>query len=491
MLKSQAQKTISSKEKTIKYLTIRGYDAENAPTLSLAPANSDQVDNQTVLNSLVATLVKYGVSGKVEPYLAEKWLVSDDSKTWQFFIKEGFTCESGVRIDAELFKDGLVQNFRRNLEKSDKTEFHLLKGWDKFMRSQSDSIEGIKVVDKTLVFEFENVPSGLLNFLRMPYFGLWCSENFQNGSFRSDSHFSSSGPYRVERIVSHSRILLSMRADQPSYNPEAPQSIEIGYGVFDEMAANSIPTIGKVIVDGLTPDLDNFDIIDGPPLIFQGVVLHPKSSFFESKTNRKVFARRLLDFQKNNGMKSYSKGFYLSSDFDKSVVSNWPAEFERTKDKLKIALQYLPSTQETQKMWENLFAYIFEGISYELVFPDMKNPNWVKSILNNDDYALRTASVYAGARPGVSVVKMMFCSHLGISFPDPSSRICALVQKYSQEDKDADGAFDSEFNKILVEDAVVFPLFHARDRWYISNEIDIRTMPTSIIHPLFEKIRLK
>lgn len=491
MMKSQVQTTISSKGKIIKYLTIRGYDNENAPALSLAPAHSDQVDNQTILNSLVATLVKFGTSGKIEPYLAEKWIVSDDSKRWQFFLKDGFSCESGIKIDAEQFKKSLLQNFRRNLEKSDKTEFHILKGWSDFIQSKADKLDGLHVEQNSLIFEFDKVPNGFLNFLRMPYFGMWCPDNFQNGLFQTDSNFSSSGAYKVERYLSKSRILLSMRKEQPSYNPEAPQYIEIGYGTVAEMRGDAEPTIGKVIVDGTIPELEKFEVVDGPPLIFQGLVLHPTSSFFSNETNRKVFARRLLDFQGNDHENTYSKGLYLGSRLDKTIVQSWPDQFEKNNEKLKIALQYLPSTEESLKNLERLFGYVFSGISYELVLPDLKNPNWVKSILNNNSYALRTASVYAGARPSVSVIKMMFCSQLGISFPDPSSRVCDLVQKYSKENKDADDIFEVEFNRIIVQDSVVFPLYHAKDRWYISDKIDIRTMPTSIIHPLFEKIRFK
>lgn len=491
MTQFQTQKMISPEEKVIKYLTIRGYDQDSFPSFSFDPTNSDQVDNQTILNTLVMTLVKFGVSGKIEPYLASSWNVSSDSKRWQFFVKDGFTCESGLKITAEFVKKSLLENFKRNLEKTDKSEFSLIRGWKIFFETDGAELLGLTTLDNSVIFEFENSPSGILNYLRMPYFGIWCPENFSNGVFKNNSNFSSSGPYKVDKIISTSRLLLSMRTDQPNYNLNSPQKIEIGYGTIDELKKSIVPTIGKVIVENDIGDLEKFENIDAPPLIFQGIVLHTSSKFFSNLTNRKVFAKRLIEFQEKNMSANFSEGFYLTSKLDKSLVQKWPNKFDKINYKLKIALQYLPSTLEVQKLWENLFSYVFDGLSYEIIYPKQQDPNWIKSILNNSDYDLRTASVNAGATHIVSAIKMMFCTRLGICFPDPSSKISQLVEDYTKNDKDADKFFEETFNKIIIEDSAVFPLFHAKERWLISKDIDINSMPATIVHPLFEKIRVK
>lgn len=488
LLKGTMPPKTNSSARLIEYLTVRGEDPRNVPTLSLAPAQSDQVDNQTILNALVATLVKFGSSGKIEPYLAASWSVSDDSKTWTFRLRPGFTCESGTPISAETFRAGLLESFRRNVDKSDHTEFGSLRGWKSFIQGR-DGLEGLSADGDRLVFSFEKAPAGLLNFLRMPYFGFWCPDNFPGGAFRTDGGFSSSGPYRLDQVISGSRLRLRMRTDQPSYAPEAPQEIEIGYGVMADLSSSDRPRIGKMVIEDDTAKVPGFTAIDGPPLIFQGIALHVNSAFFKSERNRRVFARRLDDFKSRHPDLGFSKGFYLTSPLDRGPLGGFPTEYEAPRGKLRIGLQYAPGTAAGSELLRKMFAEVLNGLDFEIVPPDFKDPKWVKGLLNNPDFDIRTASVYGGAHHVVSVIKMMFCTNLGISFPDPSKRLCALVAEY--EGRDADADFESRFNRILVEDAAVFPLFHARDRWLVSDHIDLETMPTSIIHPLFEKIRFK
>lgn len=474
----------------LKYITVRGSQDDEFPSLSLSPEDSDQVDNQSILNSLVATLVKYGSSGKIEPYLAESWHVSEDGKSWSFVFKKNFTCESGEKITAENFRLSLIENFHRNLSKTDKTEFNLLNGWEDFSSGKTKFPAGVAVENDALIFKFDIAPNGLLNFLRMPYFGFWCKNNFKSGVFRQDGHFSSSGPYKLIKFISNSRCLLGMRKDQPSYSVEAPQFVEIGYGLFSELKNSKVSTIAKIIYENEAPTLENFTAIDGPPVIFQGIVLHPDSDFFSHTQNRAVFSERLSAFKKKYAGYNFSNGFYLTSR-QQNMEEQSARKFLRSDKKISFAVQNIPHSLETRKMWEDLFAFIFHDQDYEVLYPKKNDSGWVKGILHNNNYALRTASVYAGAHYVVSVIKMMFCTKLGISFPDPSKRICSLVENYSNENKSADHNFEENFDKIITEDKVVYPLFHARDRWLISDDINLETMPTSIIHPLFEKIRFK
>ncbi len=78
---------LGSEISKLNYIAVRSRDSSVEPALSLDPALSDQVDNQSILNALVATLVKYGVSGKIEPYLASSWGISEDLKVWEFSIR--------------------------------------------------------------------------------------------------------------------------------------------------------------------------------------------------------------------------------------------------------------------------------------------------------------------------------------------------------------------------------------------------------------------
>ena len=80
----------------------------------------------------------------------------------------------------------------------------------------------------------------------------------------------------------------------------------------------------------------------------------------------------------------------------------------------------------------------------------------------------------------------MFCSKLGISFPDPSGKICELVENYNYGDDIAE--YIRKFNQILFDDAVVIPIKHFGMKWFISERIDLASFPPTNVSPLFEKI---
>jgi hypothetical protein len=80
---------------------------EMAPevSFSLAPSHSDSFENQTILNALVGTLVKYDVSGRIEPYLASSWSKSKDGRRWEFALQDHLECEDGTPITASSYSE--------------------------------------------------------------------------------------------------------------------------------------------------------------------------------------------------------------------------------------------------------------------------------------------------------------------------------------------------------------------------------------------------
>ena len=101
------------------------------------------------------------------------------------------------------------------------------------------------------------------------------------------------------------------------------------------------------------------------------------------------------------------------------------------------------------------------------------------------------ASVDIGAYPDYFVVKMMFCSQMGIKFPDPSGNICKLVNEGIKSASIVNQEFVDQFNKFLHEDAVVIPIFHHSDKWLVSNVFDPTSLPATTLYPQFELIKLR
>ncbi len=473
--------------KTLKYLTIRGSDPKELGSLSLSPKTSDQVDNQVVLNALVSTLVKYGQTGKIEPYLASSWDVTDDGLEWLFHIRDHFTCENGPPITAELFAASLKRSFKGNIGKSDKTEFNKLLGWSQFINGSED-LPGLSFDNNTLKLKFFSKPKDILNFLRMPYFGLWCNNETVKSEF-DISGFRSSGAYKLKQIINSHLFQLEIRTDQPTYSIDAPQEIIVGTTTSKSLVPDSVPTIYKLIHDGMDMKMEHFNSMSSPPSIFQGIVLHPNTVFFSKLHNRRVFAARLNSFLSEQSSMKISPGMYLDSQ--KVIPRKDQNVFDKPSKPLRIAFQYKSPFHESNIFWQNMLEKVLHDIPYEIIYPDPLDPMWVKHMLNNPDFDIRTAHVYAGTTYNLSTIKMMFCTDMGISFPDVNKNMCRLVEKYESQSREIDEEFKKTFEVNLEEDATLFPIYHANDQWLISNLISMESMPTSIIYPLFENIRFK
>lgn len=471
--------------KTLKYLTIRGNDPKELGSLSLSPKTSDQVDNQVILNALIATLVKYGQTGKIEPYLAQSWDVSENGLEWSFNIRSGFTCETGEPISAELFVSSLKRSFKGNIGKSDKTEFNKLHGWSKFIAG-SDDLSGLSSEKNKIILKFASKPKDILNFLRMPYFGLWCNSETVKTEF-DIAAFRSSGAYKLKQVINSHLFKLEIRNDQPSYSIEAPQEVQVGTITPSDIISEQDPTIYKLIHDGIDLKKDNYQSMSSPPAIFQGIVLHPNTPFFSNLKNRRIFASRLSKFLLEQSDIKVSPGMYLDSQKIIPRITEGP--FEKPLRPLRIAFQYKSPFDQSNAFWRSMFSKVLHDVPFEIVYPDPADPMWVKNMLNNPDFDIRTAHVYAGTTYNLSTIKMMFCSDMGISFPDINMSMCKLVEKYEKQEIEVDDDFKKFFEKNLEEDATLFPIYHANDQWLISKQISMESMPTSIIYPLFENIR--
>src|SRR5690554_4703323 len=64
---------------------------------------------RTVLHNIFATLVEVDADLQIQPELAERWEVSEDGRTYTFYLREGVTFHDGTPFDA----DAVAYNFDR------------------------------------------------------------------------------------------------------------------------------------------------------------------------------------------------------------------------------------------------------------------------------------------------------------------------------------------------------------------------------------------
>src|SRR5690606_16019070 len=148
----------------------------NSKKFDLTKEGSDFGVNQIVLHALIGTLVKYGPSGKIGPYLASSWEISEDKKTWKFKIRDNMFADDGSPLTAERFHTILHENLKSYIKRSKVMVFDGLVGWNNFYTQAADTIEGFTYDSQHVQFLFDKKPDDFFELLQMPYFGFWIED---------------------------------------------------------------------------------------------------------------------------------------------------------------------------------------------------------------------------------------------------------------------------------------------------------------------------
>jgi ABC-type transport system substrate-binding protein len=470
-------------------------------SFSVSPFDSDALTNALVMEQIVGTLLKYGGAGRYEPYLAEEWSSSNNGKVWHFKIRENVHDESGTEIDAPAYVES-IKRILLKLGKKDKDlpAFSKLNGWDEFVISHKH-LRGISAISKHVVeFSFENKPEGFLEYLAMPYFGYFSPEDFAPGStdWRSNKKITSSGPFRIAEI-SDDQVTLELRKEWPLKSGMCPSSVKIEFSDF-EGAKNRDYAFHIIQRDLTSSDTwpSSYVPVLGTPTLLTTIVLSPFiENVFNDAHNRAAFFSKAHKELSLNPMKSPSsrmaEGFYNSIPFDKKHDSFSPnKEFESgVKKKVSVLLQSFLTIEEKIYL-KKFFTAVFKGSSITPDFIDQNRnePDWLKKSLSNRHYDIRIAGVDIGGNLENWAIRMMFCSSLGVSFPDGSGKMCDLVSRY-EKDLVKEEEYQQAFNQTLLDEKSVIPLWHSGLTWLFSKNIKLSNISPSMSLPRFEQINLE
>lgn len=276
---------------------------------------------------------------------------------------------------------------------------------------------------------------------------------------------------------------------------------------IDETTVNNSRTI--VRLGASVPDFSHnssvFHKVRTAPFLLTAMILSPlsPSGFFKSNRNRKIFQSRLQEIALPDWLAK--NPVYPSASF----YSHWPSVTQRPLPTLSSQVSSYEDFNSDQKIIVSLpprlgslvnnyiqvlVKQLLSGIPenrivFEIV--DSSKPIAFMKLISNEAFDIRVSSVDIGGNITNSIIDMMFCTKLGVSFPDPSGRICELVTKYKEIGLEADQNYIQEFNLILSEEAFVLPLFHSGLTSLFSEDIDPETIPTGTTHPRFEDFRFR
>jgi peptide/nickel transport system substrate-binding protein len=184
--------------------------ADNSSAISadilLDPALAKDADSLKVSQYLYEGLVSLDKDGKVQPALAESWVISDDQLDYIFTLRENAAFSDGTPITPDI----VAANFNRWFDPLSSLRgggdyaawkrvflgFHGEKGADKRPISQVDGIQ--KVDFNTVLIHLNRLEPKLLTYLADPAFVILKPETLTAGGYGTQkSKIISSGPYLV------------------------------------------------------------------------------------------------------------------------------------------------------------------------------------------------------------------------------------------------------------------------------------------------------
>lgn len=452
--------------------------------ISFSVFHSDYSRNQMVQELMVSTLVKYSSSGRYETYLAKEWEVSSDKKTWTFMLQDNVYTENKTQIDAYNLKKSLIKLLKIYAKNSTVSVFSDAVGWKEFQDKLND-LEGIRIIDRfTIQFNFLNPPSGLLEYLSMPYFGFYDEENFDLDKWKDDKKIVSSSKYRVKKY-DKKEIVLELRNDFKLNTGNEPKIIKISIGakkILNKEEAYIFENRSKnTVVDGT-------ELVHSTPTILNAIIVSPFLAPFLESDAREYFLNRLEEEMGMNEVPFYFKNAntilkYENIDHDRNFLKG---------KEIRIFMQNLNDVEENDrylKLWKSLSIKF--GFTYKIDTPETLGKNWIKIALTNEVYHLRVARVDIGGAPENWGIGMMFCTSLGIRFPDPGNEICKVYEKYKIKGIDNQEIYEKEIFKKIEQSKTVAPVRHTGFSWYFSNNIDLKNYSQTMPMPKLDLITIK
>jgi hypothetical protein len=461
-------------------------------SFSLSPKDSDTIHNHNLLDQIIGTLVKYGPSGRIEPYLAESWNESNDHKVWSFKMRSGLTCEDGSAISAESYVKTLTRQLKIYSQWSTLLTFDRLKGWEAFASGRTDKISGLYSEGNSVRMEFSKYPEGLLELLQMVYFGHWCPSNFSgHGDWGAHDKVVSSGPYQLTDFGDGHTITLSAREGWFSLSEASPTRIVFSSGPMDSLKDRKEPTVaytGTTIPEEIP---DGFHLVRSMPTWLLAIVLNAKRpNLFTKKLNRQKFHSNLVQILKSNPIDSLSlqptRAFYPDR-LEGSQINDMDEGFHFEKSAIQRPLVF-NSLKTVAESDMNYIADVIrkslpKEIRVEFKSVDRTRKDWLERYYDMEELDGRLQLVDTGGDFLSAAIRMMFCTKLGVRFPDSSGKICELVDEIDEGFSGPIEPYIKRFNILLNDESEVIPIFSTGVFWLYSKELDSATISPIPLDP--------
>ena len=141
------------------------YSLDATPTGDFLPVQSGSDYNTSVMEAIHGSLLTANAEGNLEDYMAENHEVSEDGKVITFHLRDNIYFSDGEQVTA----DDVAFTFTYMTDPSDEAwtgSTTMIKGAEEYRSGETDSIEGIKVIDDmTIEFTLTDYFPKALSFL--------------------------------------------------------------------------------------------------------------------------------------------------------------------------------------------------------------------------------------------------------------------------------------------------------------------------------------
>jgi hypothetical protein len=477
---------------------------QNTPPISFAPEDSDLITNALAVEQVIGTLTRLSSHGRYEPYLAESWEVSEDKLQWEFRLRAGNRCEDGTEINAPNYVEGLKKVLRLMARHTDIPIVNQLRNWDDFQKEKGDLVGVSASGVQTVRFQFVTPPSsGFLEYLGLPYMGFYCASDFNPDGSWKDPHFAvSSAAYAVKEGNGNFPVHLKKRPGWFSSAANSPDELVIESYPFDEAVTKIGPNTALYeSLENRKEKLDGFQIVNLIPSFFSYVVINPKRSPYLRSPEHRAAIRNSIDARKRNAKFDFSgstraDALYPHMAGNLEPIPSYIRPNSLPGEPLIVigALGDRPAFRFVRGIVESALTDL--GIPFQTPSPDQAKKGHMAGWKDESAFDIKIGSVDVGGGIENQLIKFMFCSKLGTSFPDPSGRICSLVEEFEKKygdvmTEEAIKEYSHRLNSIIHEDAAVVPIMHFGPNWILGDRIDPTGFSPTMGIPYFDQVTLR
>ena len=192
----------------------------NVDPLTLDPAISGEMTSHNYILQLFSGLARLDDNMEPTPDIAERWQVSDDGKTYTFYLRHGVSFHDGREVTAEDFKYSWQRACAPETgSQTAATYLNDIVGVKEVLAGKATEISGIRVIDDyTLQVTIDAPKSYFLSKLTYPTTFVVDSGNVQKGD-KWWHHPNGTGPFKLK--VWEERSLLVLEKNELYYGEMA------------------------------------------------------------------------------------------------------------------------------------------------------------------------------------------------------------------------------------------------------------------------------